>query len=135
MPDQPAPPPVSAPEAGQFFLEIAGLIGVARLGWTIAGGGLMGLSLAALFVAVAGALWALFRARGYVPNGADPVIAVPGPLRLGIELGVLAAGAAGLWLSGWGIAAVVFALGVIVIYALLGERTMGLLRNAPSPGR
>ncbi len=126
---------VSAPEAGQFFLEIAGLIGIGRLGWTVGGGGLMGLSLAALFISVAGALWALFRTRGYVPNGEEPVVAVPGPVRLAIELGVLAAGAAGLWLSGWNVAAVVFALGIIVIYAMLRERTQGLLRNARPTGR
>ena len=39
MPESRSPQPVTAGAVGQFFLEIAGLIGVARLGWHLAGGG------------------------------------------------------------------------------------------------
>lgn len=135
MPERRHSSDVSAPQASQFFLEIAGLIGLGRLGWAVGNGGVMGLALAALLVAVAGVAWGIFRARGYVPNGGDPVVAVPGPVRLLIELAYFTLGAVGLWITGWTTAAVVLVIGVIVVYAIMHERTLGLLRNTPPQGR
>lgn len=131
MPDGTPQPAVTAGDAGQFFLEIAALIGFGRLGWHLGDGGMMGLALASLFVALAGAIWGIFRARGYVPNGGDPVVAVPGPLRLGIELGFFVLAAWGLWTSGWSLAGGVMIVGVILVYWMSRERTLGLLANRP----
>lgn len=119
---------VSGSEAGSFLLEIVGLTGIAMLGWHVGGGGAMGLSLSALFVALAGGLWGIFRTRGYVPNGRDPIVAIPGPLRLVLEFTFYAIAAVGLWISGWRLAAAVLILGVIVVSYVLRERTRGLLR-------
>lgn len=128
-PDAPTPAPVTTGAVGQFFLEIAGLIGVARLGWHAGDGGAMGLALAALLVALAGALWGLFRTPGYVPNGQDPVVSIPGPARLVLEIGFFLMAAWGLWLSGWSLAAGVMLMSVAVIYWMLRDRTLGLARN------
>lgn len=131
MPDPEPREPVSAGAIGQFFLEIAGLIGVARLGWHLGDGGLMGLSLAALFVAIAGGVWGIFRTPGFVPTGNTPVVSTPGPIRLVIELGFFLVAAWGLWISGWNLAAIVMIIAIIVVYWALRDRTLGLLRNTP----
>lgn len=120
---------VSGAEAGSFLLEIVGLAGIALLGWRMGDGGAPGLSLSALFVALAGAVWGIFRTRGFVPNGEDPVIAIPGPLRLALEFTFYAVAATGLWISGWELATFVLILGVIIITVMLRDRTFGLLRG------
>lgn len=128
------PPPITPGFIGQFFLEIAGLIGAGRLGWHLGAGGLMGLALALLFVAVAGGIWGVFRTPGYVPSGGHPVVPTPGPIRLVIELGYFLIAAWGLWISGWQIAAIIMIIAVIVVYWALRDRTLGLLRNqTPTP--
>lgn len=121
--------PITPGFIGQFFLEMAGLIGAGRLGWHLGNRGLMGLSLALLFVAIAGAVWGVFRTPGYVPSGGQPVVATPGPLRLAIELGFFLLATWGLWVSGWEIAAIIMIVAVIAVYWVLRDRTLGLLRN------
>jgi hypothetical protein len=114
-----------------FLLEIAGLIGIGRWGWHFGTGTAWSLSLSALFVAVTSAIWALCRTRGFVPNGSEPTVAVPGPVRLLIEFGFYAAGAWGLWISGWEIAAIVFVAGVVIVSIALRERIAALLAGRP----
>ncbi len=46
----------------------------------------MGLALALLSVLLFGTVWAVFRARGFVPNGGDLVVAIPGLAHLAMEL-------------------------------------------------
>lgn len=134
MPEPGTPQAVTGGAVGQFFLEIAGLIGVARLGWHLGDGGGMGFALAALFVAIAGGVWGIFRTPGFVPTGKDPVVSTPGPLRLAIELGFFLIAAWGLWISGWHLAALVMVAAIVLIYWVLRDRTLGLLRNtAPEP--
>jgi hypothetical protein len=118
--------------AGQFFLEIAGLIGVARLGWQLFNGGVVGVALASLLVALASAIWAIFRTPGFVPNGGDPIVATPGPVRLAIELMFFALASWGLWLSGWELASGVMLVCIVLVYWATRDRTVGLLRNRPS---
>jgi hypothetical protein len=112
-----------------FLLEVVGLIGIGRLGWHLGTTTMWSLSLSALFVSVAGAIWTIFRTRGFVPSGGEPVIAVPGPVRLVIEYGFYTVGVWGLWASGWEIAAIVLAAGVVVVSFALRERLTGLLAN------
>lgn len=128
MPEQERPV-VSSGEAGMFLLEIVGLIGVGRLGWHLGDTTLWSLALSALFVSLSGALWAIFRTRGYTPNGQEPVIHVPGPARVIIEYGFYATAALGLWISGWRVAAIVFAAGVALVSWALRDRLAGLLAN------
>lgn len=118
-----------------FLLEIVGLVGVGRLGWHLGSGTLPKLVLAVAFVLAASALWTLFRTRGFVRSGGEPVIAVPGPVRLLIEYGFYAFGAVGLWLSGWEGAAGVFAAGVVVVSIALRDRVAGPLGNRPPAAR
>ncbi len=110
-----------------FLLEVAGLIGVARLGWHLGTSFAWRLSLSALFVALAGALWTIFRTRGFVPSGGEPVVAVPGPIRVLIEMGFYALATWGLWASGWEIAAIVYVAGVIIVAIAMRDRLAGLL--------
>lgn len=117
-----------------FLLEIAGLIGIGRSGWQLGTSIAWSLVLSMLFVGVASAMWVLFRTRGFVPSGGDPAIAVPGPVRIAIEYAFYAAGAWGMWVSGWNVAAIVFAAGVGVVTLALRERLAGLMANrAPAP--
>ena len=118
-----------------FLLEIVGLIGIGRLGWTTGSSLPWSLALSALFVALASAIWTLFRTRGFVPNGKDPVVGVPGPLRVILEYGFYAAGTWGLWVSGWNVAAVVFAVGVVVVSIALRDRLAHLLSSQPPSPR
>jgi hypothetical protein len=124
-------PVVTTAEVGMFLLEIVGLIGIGRLGWEIGETRAWSLALSALFVSLASAVWALFRTRGFVPSGADPVVAIPGPARVVVEYVFYAVGAWGLWVSGWRIAAAVFAVGIVVVSVALRERLTGLLANRP----
>ena len=110
-----------------FLLEVVGLVGIGRLGWHLGTSTAWSLSLSALFVALTGGIWTMFRTRGFVPSGGEPVIAVPGPVRVVIEYAFYAAGAWGLWISGWELAAIVFALGVLIVTFALRHRLAGLL--------
>lgn len=127
----PAPVAVTPTTTGAFLLEIVALIGFARWGWHLGEGRMLGLALSALFVALAGAIWGIFRTRGFVPNGSDPLVAIPGPARLVLELAFYLLASWGLWVSGWRLAGLVLVVCVVAIYLLMRERTTGLLHNKP----
>jgi hypothetical protein len=132
MPERDAAPALPPGAGGQFFLEIAALIGFGRLGWTLGDGGIRGGVLATVIVVAASAVWGTFRAPGFVPNGREPVVAIPGPARLALEVGFFMIAAGGLWVSGWEIAGASLLVSTILLYAIvMRERTRGLLRNAP----
>lgn len=128
-------PDVSAGELGMFLLEIAGLIGIGRLGWHLGDSTAWSLALSALLVSVTSAIWTLFRTRGFVPSGRSPVVAVPGPVRVLIEYGFYIAAAWGLWISGWQFAAAVFAVGVVIVTFALRDRLAALLANRQPTSR
>lgn len=127
-------PEVSSGEVGMFLLEVVGLIGIGRWGWHLGTSVAWRFALAALFVVIASAVWTSFRTRRFVPSGRDPMVAIPGPIRVLIEYVFYAAGAWGLWVSGWQVAAAVFAIGVVVVSIALRERLAGLLGNRPVRG-
>lgn len=118
-----------------FLLEIAGLIGIARLGWHLGDSTAWSLALSALLVSVTSAIWTLFRTRGFVPSGRDPIVAVPGPVRVLIEYGFYAAATWGLWITGWQYAAAVFVVGVVIVTFALRGRLAALLANRPPAAR
>ena len=133
MPEPTPRGPVTGGLAGQFLLEIVGLVGIARLGWHLGEAGPRQIVLAIFFTALAGAIWGVCRTAGFVPSGRGPVVPVPGPVRLGIEFLFFAAAAWGLWISGWNIASMVMMTGTVIVYWTLRDRTMGLLRNRRPP--
>lgn len=129
MPEPPPHEPVTSGFAGQFLLEVVGLIGMARLGWYLGGEGPRRIVLATLLVILAGALWGIFRTPGFVPSGRDPVVPIPGPMRLAVEVLFFAVASWGLWISGWNIAGAVTIAGTVIVYWTLRDRTIGLLQN------
>lgn len=107
-----------------FLLELAALIGVATWGFQPSHTAwqkiLFGIGLPIL----AAAAWAIFR----VPN--DPgraVVAIPGALRLALELVILGGAAFALYAAGYNTLAAVFAAAILLDYALMFERVRWLL--------
>ena len=84
----------------RFAMEIVAFGGLAWWGWSIADGGVAGIVLAALFFVVAALLWGLFAVPNDPSRRPDPFIAVPGWIRLVIELGIFGFAAYGIWVSG-----------------------------------
>jgi Protein of unknown function (DUF2568) len=111
----------------RFVLELVALSGLALLGWTLVGTGLQ-LVAAIVLPVLAAAAWGTFR----VPNdpGAAPV-AVPGPVRLGLEVAVFAGGVAGFAVAGRVAGATVFAALTVGHYLASYDRVLRLLRNDP----
>lgn len=112
-----------------FLIEVVGLIGIGRWGWHLGTSTPWSLLLAAAFVLVASGMWTLFRTRGFVPSGGEPVVPIPGPLRAAIEVAFYAAGACGLWISGWKVAAIVFVVSAVIVIVALRDRYAGLLAD------
>ncbi|MFN8506913.1 MAG: YrdB family protein [Dehalococcoidia bacterium] len=113
----------------RFVLELAALAAFGALGWH-AGSGPMRFVLAAVAIGVPAAVWAIFR----VPNdGGRPVVAVPGIVRLGIELDFFGAAVAALAFIGHPVLASALGGAVIVHYAVSQERVRLLLANQPLP--
>jgi mannose-6-phosphate isomerase-like protein (cupin superfamily) len=112
----------------RFVLELAVLAGFAIWGWYVGSGGILGAVLALLFVALAAAVWAIFRVPND-PGGGRPVVAVPGWARLLLELAIFALSAYGIWTS-WSRAAAETLLTALALhYAVTWERTRWLLRG------
>ncbi|HET8777384.1 MAG TPA: YrdB family protein [Candidatus Limnocylindria bacterium] len=106
-----------------FLLELVALFAVGYWGWTAHDGAQRWLWAIALPLLLATA-WAVFR----VPNdGGDPIVVVPGPLRLLIEWGVMGIAIALLWASGQTAWAVGLLALVVLDYALQYDRVARLL--------
>lgn len=106
-----------------FLLELAALAALAYWGW-ITHDGLerwvwtIGLPVVAAF------LWALLRTPG---DGPDPVLAIPGLLRLVLELAILGGAAVALYVGGRDRIALAMAVLVVVDYALSYDRVARLI--------
>ena len=106
-----------------FLLELAALFALGAWGWTTHDGVQRWVWAIALPLLLA-TVWAIFR----VPNdGGDPIVTVPGPVRLLIEWSVMAIAVALLWASGQAMWAVVLLGLVVVDYALQYDRVTRLL--------
>lgn len=115
-------------EVLRFLLELGGLAAMALWGWTAFEGPLKFLVAIGLPL-VAALAWGIFR----VPNDPGPaVVAVPGLVRLGIELVFFGTAVALLFLAGRQTLAVVFGALVIVHYAVGYRRVRWLLAH-PEP--
>ena len=112
----------------RFSLELAGLAGIAALGWHLGSGALIGGILAAAFSLAAGAIWAIFGVGGEAGRG-DPVIAVPGWVRLTVEFAIFGISAYGIWVSWSRAASETFMTVTMLHYAVTWERSRWLLRG------
>lgn len=110
------------------LVELAVMASLGFWGWSLAEGGLPSAGLALLFVTLGMFAWGAFKVPEEAPRG-RALVPVPGPLRLAVELTVLAAASYGLWTS-WSRAAAETLMTVLVVhYALQWERDWRLLRN------
>jgi hypothetical protein len=111
----------------RFVLELVALGGLALLGWTLGGEGWRLVPAIAVPV-LAAAAWGTFR----IPNDPGPApVAVPGPVRLAMEIAVFGGGVAGFVMAGHGTAAVVIGAVMVGHYVASYDRVVRLLRNRP----
>lgn len=116
----------------RFLLEGVTLIALGFAGWALGAGASEWLLAFALPLAAA-TIWGSFNVPGDPSRSGKAPVAVPGWLRLIIEVSILAAGLwACLWL--WGpTAGALFGLGLVVHYAFSGDRIRWLLGTVDAP--
>ncbi len=113
--------------AVRFALELVALGGLALLGWTLGGEGWHLIPAVALPL-VAAAAWGTFR----VPNDPGPApVAVPGPVRLALEVAVFGGGVAGYAIAGLQAAALVVGVVMLGHYLASYDRVARMLHNRP----
>ena len=83
--------------AVRFLLEIIAVGSIGFAGWRIGDGEISGGILAALFVIIAATVWGTFSVPDDPTRNPKPVIAVPGWLRILVELTVFGVAAWSLW--------------------------------------
>lgn len=109
----------------RFILELVALGGLALLGWTIGEEGWR-LVPAILIPVAAAAAWGTFR----IPNNPRPApVAVPGPVRLALEVVVFGGAVVGFAAAGQATAAIVVGAVMVGHYALSYDRVVRLLRS------
>lgn len=108
----------------RFLLEIAGLVGLFRLGLWLADEAIL---LAAALAAIGAGAWATFNVPGDRSRSGSAPVPVPGAVRLAVELAVLGGGALGWWLAGPPWFAVIYTGVLAVHYALSWDRVAWLL--------
>lgn len=106
----------------RFLLEIAGLASIGYWGFQRTDGPARWLLLLAPPLIIA-TVWAVFRVPG---DGGEPVVVVPGLVRLAIEFTVFALAALALFASGLRMYALVFVIVVIAHYGVDWERVRWL---------
>lgn len=107
----------------RFLLEVAGLLAIGYWGYQRTDGSLRWL-LMLLPPLIVATLWAVFRVPG---DGGDPVVAVPGALRLIFEFVVFALAVVALYSSGLRNYAVILLVVVVAHYVVDWERVRWLL--------
>ncbi len=112
----------------RFILELVALGGLALLGWTLGGEGWRLVPAIAVPV-LAAAAWGTLR----IPNDPGPApVAVPGPVRLVLEIAVLGGGVLGYAVAGHDTAALLIGAVMVGHYAASNDRVLRLLRNRPA---
>lgn len=113
--------------AVRFFLELAALFSVGYWGWT-QHQGLLRYVLAIGLPLIAAVAWATFRVANE-PNSGDPIIAVPGLIRLILELTLFASATWALYNAGATRYAWIFGGMVLAHYLVSYDRVGWLLRQ------
>jgi len=111
----------------RFILEIAAHIALGYWGWTRSEG-VLRYGLAISLPIVAAVIWATFRVTGEAGSG-QPIVAVPGVVRLLLELPLFCVAVWGLYDAGAMSAAWIFGGIVLVHYLLSYDRIRWLLRQ------
>lgn len=113
----------------RFLLEIVMLIILGCWGWHLSGIGRY-IGVAGLPIAAA-TLWGVFR----IPNDPKPApIAIPGILRLLLELGLFGFASWALYDLGYSTLSLIMAAVVTVHYIVSYDRTWVMLKNKPYKG-
>src|SRR5689334_23738720 len=99
----------------RFLLELVCLGSLGWWGWRQGSSTATGLLWSLACMVPAAAVWGVFRTPGE-PAGGKPVIAVPGWIRLVIELAFFALASAALW-SAWSRAAAETLMTVLILHA------------------
>lgn len=110
----------------RFLLEMTALCGVGAWGWVRFDGvtGALAAFLAPLAFAV---LWGVFAVPDDPSRGGTPVVAVPGWLRLALELALFTAAVVALWDGGWPMASFTLSALVLLHYGTSWDRIFWLL--------
>lgn len=112
--------------AVRFLLEIAGVVGLFRLGLWVSEGPLA-VVLALLFSTGAATAWGLFNVPGDRSRSGRAPVQVSGAVRLLVELLLLGGGAAGWFLAGPSWFAWTYTVVLVVHYLLSWDRVAWLL--------
>ncbi|MBB5918105.1 hypothetical protein BJY24_007017 [Nocardia transvalensis] len=112
--------------AVRFLLELVAFVSFGIFGWQIADGPWR-FVLVVLLPLLAAVLWGVFAVPGDRSRSGKAPVAVPGPLRLLVELAVLGGGALLLWAAGLGGWALASGLALLVYHALAYDRIAWLL--------
>jgi hypothetical protein len=107
----------------RFLLELGILAGLALWGWQLANGPWR-LATAILIPVAAALVWGTFRVPG---DPGDATVAVPGAIRLLLELSLFAAGTWAYYAAGHPRAGLIFGLLVLFHYAISYDRIIWLL--------
>ncbi|MGI8404066.1 MAG: YrdB family protein [Thermomicrobiales bacterium] len=113
----------------RFALELAAIVGLGWWGWALGDGGFAGTIFAILIPGIAFTIWGVFAVRNDPSRNPNPPVAVPGWLRLIIELSVFGLAAYGIWTSGSRAASETLLTGVGIVYAVTWDRQWWLLKQ------
>lgn len=124
----PAPRVAPAHLAIRFALELVLLAAYAYWGWHLGDGGVPGILLAVVLPVLVAALWAIFKTPGDTGK-ATPVVAVPGVVRLVLEIALIGVAAYGVWTSGSRVLAETMLTAFALHYAVTWPRIAWLVRQ------
>lgn len=112
----------------RFLLELAALAGFAFAGWRLFDGR-AAVVMAVLLPLVAAVAWGVFTVPDDPSRSGKSPVAVPGAIRLALELLVFFGGAAAFAVAGAPVVAAVFAALIVLQLAFSGRRLRWLLRR------
>ena len=112
----------------RFLLEVTGLVALAWVGWQY-GKGSYRYVLAIGFPLIAAVLWGVFAVPDDPSRSGDAVVAIPGILRLILELAFFAAAAWSIIAVGTATMGWVYAVAVIVHYIVSVDRVLWLIQQ------
>ena len=110
----------------RFLLEVAALASAGYWGWAYFSGPVRFVLAGALPVFLA-VLWATFAVPNDPSRSGNAPVAVPGTVRLVLELALLVLPAVGLYLSGAKMFSIIFASAILIHYLLSYDRIIWLL--------